>query len=112
MTRTGVGPAYVPWVFLSKVRFNAGVTTYVEHREFREDCTELFIEGVLRELNLAHIKVANATDLKVFVDDLWVGGMSKIKTLCHITADVQWVFSAESWIARYPRSQPQLALAR
>jgi hypothetical protein len=48
------------------------VTTYIEHREFGENRTQFFVESVLRELDLAHIKVADATDLEVFVDDLLV----------------------------------------
>lgn len=47
-------------------------TTHIEHREFGEDCTQLFLESVLRELDFAHIEVADATDLEVFVDDLLV----------------------------------------
>jgi hypothetical protein len=44
--------------------------THVEHRELGEDCAELLVEGVLRELDLAHVKVTDATDLEVLVDDL------------------------------------------
>ena len=50
------------------------MTIYIEHREFREDCTKFFIKSVLREFDFAHIEVADATNLEVFVDDLFVGG--------------------------------------
>ena len=46
--------------------------TYIEHRKFREDCTKFFVKCVLRELDFAHIEVADAANLEVFVDDLLV----------------------------------------
>ena len=72
MTRTDAGPVYVPEQFFfknPKVRRKAEGTN-VEHGEFREDRAELLIKGILCELDFAHVKVANATDFKVFVNDL------------------------------------------
>lgn len=47
--------------------------THIEHRELVQNSAELFVEGVLGELDLAHVKFSNATYLKVFVDDLFSG---------------------------------------
>ena len=56
------------------MRHKSKVTIYIKHREFREDCTKFFVESVLCELHFSHIEVADATNLEVFVDDLFVGG--------------------------------------
>lgn len=115
MTRTDAGPVYVPEQFFflktPKVRRKAEGKTHVEHGEFREDRAELLIEGILCELDFAHVEVANATDFKVFVNDLrWLSVEDdKIWT---ITVNVRWAFSAGSWITQYPRSRPPLAPAQ
>ena len=44
--------------------------TDIEHGETSQDRTELFVERILGELDLAHIEIADSTDLEVFVDDL------------------------------------------
>ena len=45
--------------------------TYVDDRELLQYSTELFVKRVLRELDLAHIKVADPADLEVLVDHLY-----------------------------------------
>jgi hypothetical protein len=70
MIRTDVGPVYVPGVTIEEPQKHKG-ETYVEHGEFGEDRTEFFIKSILREFDLAHVKVTDATDLEVFVNDLW-----------------------------------------
>lgn len=83
--------------------------TYIKHREFREDRTKFFIKRVLRELNLAHIKIADATNLEVFVDDLldWTKIMliqrgrlathSRCLALCLGQHDVQEICRSGHW---------------
>ena len=46
--------------------------TYVDYRELLKDCTELFVERVLCELDLAHIEVPYPADLEILVDDLYI----------------------------------------
>ena len=62
-------PVYVPTVTIKESQKHKG-ETYVEHGEFGEDRAELFIKRILREFDLAHVKVTDATDLEVFVNDL------------------------------------------
>ena len=44
---------------------------YIENRKFRENRANFFVKGILGELDFAHIKVTNATNLEVFVNNLW-----------------------------------------
>lgn len=44
--------------------------THIEDRELGQDSAELLIESVLCKLDFSHVKVANTTNLEVFVDDL------------------------------------------
>ena len=44
--------------------------THIKDGELAQDSTELLIKRVLRELDLAHVEVADATDFEVLVDDL------------------------------------------
>ena len=67
--RTDAGPVYVPGVTIGKPQKYKG-ETYVEHGEFGEDRAELFIKRILREFDLAHVKVTDATDLEVFMNNL------------------------------------------
>jgi hypothetical protein len=48
----------------------AAKATYVEHREFGEDGSELLVKAVLGELDLAHVEVSYPADFEVFVDNL------------------------------------------
>jgi hypothetical protein len=67
--RTDVGPAYVPGITIGEPQKHKR-ETYVEHGEFGEDRAELFVKSILREFDLAHVKVTDATDLEVFVNNL------------------------------------------
>lgn len=64
------GPVYVPGVTIGESQRHHKGETYVEHREFGEDRAELFVKRILREFDLAHVKVTDATDLEIFVNDL------------------------------------------
>jgi hypothetical protein len=68
--RMDAGPVYVPGVTIGEPQKHKG-ETYVEHGEFGEDRAKLFVKRILREFDLAHVKVTDATDLEVFVNDLW-----------------------------------------
>jgi hypothetical protein len=68
--RMDAGPVYVPGVTIGEQQKHKG-ETYIEHREFGEDRAEFFVKRILREFDLAHVKVTDATDLEVFVNDLW-----------------------------------------
>ena len=47
-----------------------GARTHVDYRELLKYSSELLVERILRELDLAHVEVADATDFEVLVDDL------------------------------------------
>ncbi len=64
-------------------------TTYIEHREFGEDCTEFFVERVLCELDFAHIEAADAANLEVFMD--YLSMRVKITSVCANVDNSQWV---------------------
>lgn len=64
------GPVYIPGVTIREPQKHKG-ETYVEHGEFGEDRAELFIKRILREFDLAHVKITDATDLEVFMNYLW-----------------------------------------
>lgn len=63
------GPVYVSGVTIGDPQKHKG-ETYVEHGKFGEDRSELFIKSILGKFDLAHVKVTDATDLEVFVNDL------------------------------------------
>jgi hypothetical protein len=44
--------------------------TYVENGKLSQNGVQLFIEGILSELDLSHIKAPYSTDFEVFVNDL------------------------------------------
>ena len=50
--------------------------TYIEHGKIGQDRAEFFVKAVLGELDLAHVKLSNATYLKVSVDNLFAAGVS------------------------------------
>jgi len=64
------GPVYIPGITIRGPQTDKE-ETYVEHGKFGEDRAELFVKRILREFDLAHVKVTYATDLEVFVNDLW-----------------------------------------
>lgn len=67
--RMDASPVYVSCVTIEESQKHKG-ETYVEHGEFGEDRTELFVKRILGEFDLAHVKVTDTTDLEVFVNDL------------------------------------------
>lgn len=58
-----VRPAYIEG---ARLFYN----TNIEDREVIEDRAQFFIECILGKLDFAHVKVTNAADFEVFVDDL------------------------------------------
>jgi hypothetical protein len=106
-TRTDANPVRIREV--SRGLGTSKATTYIEHRKFREDCTKFFVERVLREFDLAHIKVTDTTNLEVFVDDLLVRAKimliqrrrlathSRCLALCLGQHDVQEICRSGHW---------------
>jgi hypothetical protein len=67
--RMDASSVFVPGITIGEPQKHKG-ETYVEHGEFGEDRAEFFVKRILREFDLAHVKVTDATDLEVFVNDL------------------------------------------
>ena len=43
---------------------------HIEHRKSAQNRAKFFVEAVLGEFDLAHVKLSNTTYFEVFVDDL------------------------------------------
>lgn len=73
-------------------RSRTKVRTHIEDRELGEDSTQFFIERVLCEFDLAHVEIAYAADLEVFVDDLEHHQLLDIEMIKRHTVGVfRWV---------------------
>ena len=55
---------------LQSVQRAGNLHTHIKDGELAQYSTKLLIKRVLRELDLAHVEVADTTDLEIFVDDL------------------------------------------